>query len=282
MRVKGNVKVDWYKGDELLDDAGHVVIVDEEDGETFTLALEEASVQDSGIYKCVATNKAGTVTCTATLKVTSGKPSGKELRPEEPSEIIKPQHQEEVNSRPTFDDGKAISLTIDGDSMEVTLPDDQTTMLEQQPRTAEQPTRADQKPTRSEQKPTSPKEKRAPPQKAPKVTPEKSPEDKTSKRPKTVKPDKSQHEPGQEISFTIDTESGLMTAPEILPEQEIAKPKSKKPQVAEKTKPRKEESKPVAKEMSFTVDGNSVLMASPDNIPNTYSGETKRKGTTSC
>jgi sulfate adenylyltransferase subunit 1 (EFTu-like GTPase family) len=77
--VKGNVKVDWYKGDELLEDAGHVVIVDEEDGETFTLALEEASAQDSGLYKCVATNEAGTVTSTATLTVVG--PNGEKLTP---------------------------------------------------------------------------------------------------------------------------------------------------------------------------------------------------------
>ena len=69
VRVKGNVKVDWYKGEELLEDVGHVVIVDEEDGETFTLALEEASAEDSGMYKCVASNKAGTVSCSASLKV---------------------------------------------------------------------------------------------------------------------------------------------------------------------------------------------------------------------
>ncbi len=79
MRVKGDVKVDWYKGDELLEDAGHIVIVDEEDGETFTLGLEEASVQDSGIYKCVATNQAGTITSSATLTVVG--PSGEKLTP---------------------------------------------------------------------------------------------------------------------------------------------------------------------------------------------------------
>ena len=61
--------MDWYKGDELLEDAGHVVIVDEDDGETFTLALEEASAQDSGMYKCVACNEAGVITSTASLKV---------------------------------------------------------------------------------------------------------------------------------------------------------------------------------------------------------------------
>ena len=77
--MKGNVKVDWYKEDELLEDAGHVVIVDDDNGETFTLALEEASAQDSGLYKCVATNKAGTVTSTATLNVVG--PNGEKLAP---------------------------------------------------------------------------------------------------------------------------------------------------------------------------------------------------------
>ena len=74
VRVKGDVKVDWYKNDKLLEDAGHVVIVDEEDGETFTLAIEEATVEDSDVYKCVASNKAGKVTCSASLKVASPKP----------------------------------------------------------------------------------------------------------------------------------------------------------------------------------------------------------------
>ena len=70
VRVKGDVKVDWYRNGKLLKDAGNVVIVDEDDGETFTLAVEEAKIEDSGVYKCVATNKAGEVTCKATLKVT--------------------------------------------------------------------------------------------------------------------------------------------------------------------------------------------------------------------
>ena len=63
----------------MLEDAGHVVIVDDEDGETFTLALEEASAQDSGLYKCVATNEAGTVTSTATLTVVG--PNAEKLTP---------------------------------------------------------------------------------------------------------------------------------------------------------------------------------------------------------
>ena len=73
VRVKGNVKVDWYKDDEILLDAGRVVIVDEQDGETFTLAVEDARVEDAGVYKYVARNEAGELTSNAVLKVSPGK-----------------------------------------------------------------------------------------------------------------------------------------------------------------------------------------------------------------
>jgi hypothetical protein len=111
--VKGDVKVDWYKGDELLEDAGHVVIVDEEDGETFTLALEEASGQDSGVYKCVATNKAGSVTCTATL-IVEGEPS--EIAKKEPTSQRKTRPTEELPvSKPAEEMvGKSIQLLVEG------------------------------------------------------------------------------------------------------------------------------------------------------------------------
>ena len=68
-RVKGNVKVDWYKDDEILLDAGRIVIVDEQDGETFTLAVEDARVEDAGVYKFVARNDEGEVNSSAVLKV---------------------------------------------------------------------------------------------------------------------------------------------------------------------------------------------------------------------
>lgn len=73
VRVKGIVKVDWYKDEEILLDAGRVVIVDEQDGETFTLAVEDARIEDAGVYKCVAHNEAGEVTCSAVMKVSPNK-----------------------------------------------------------------------------------------------------------------------------------------------------------------------------------------------------------------
>ena len=106
--MKGNVKVDWYKGDELLEDAGHVVIVDEEDGETFSLALEEASEKDSGMYKCVATNEAGTVTSSAVLIVEGGH--------SEVEKTVPTRAMEELPvSKPTEEIvGKAVEIVVEG------------------------------------------------------------------------------------------------------------------------------------------------------------------------
>ena len=265
--------MDWYKGDELLEDAGHVVIVDEEDGETFTLALEEASAEDSGTYKCVATNKAGTVTCTAKLKVSTEEPSEKDRGQEMPIEEIQPQQVEESNTQQTFDDDKTINVTIDGDSKVVTLPDDQTTMPEKQPKTSkEKPTTPDQKTTTPTLKPSSPKEKRSPPEKAPKVSPKKpSPkkpfEDKAPEKPKGMKPDDTERGLGREIGLTIDRESGVIMLPsEVHPKEEIGKQKSKKPQVAGEVRTDKEQPRPVEQDIIFTVDKDCLLMTTPDNL----------------
>jgi hypothetical protein len=54
-----------------------VVIVDEQDGETFTLAVEDARVEDAGVYKYVARNEAGELSGTAVLKVSPGKRKGR-------------------------------------------------------------------------------------------------------------------------------------------------------------------------------------------------------------
>ena len=128
VRVKGDVNVDWYKNDKLLEDAGHVVIVDEEDGETFTLAIEEATPEDSGTFKCVASNKAGSVTCSASLnvilpKVSEGeqdkeptvvsprKESGKEEK------CITPTDVQPLRTPPEFmvgTVGKSVELIVEG------------------------------------------------------------------------------------------------------------------------------------------------------------------------
>ena len=127
MRVKGDVKVDWYKGEELLEDVGHVVIVDDEDGETFTLALEEAAAQDSGTYKCVASNKAGSITSTATLKVVepgaesitpSKQPSvesgGPDVRPQEISSPYFEEPQQDIVYDVGEGDTVAFNLNVHG------------------------------------------------------------------------------------------------------------------------------------------------------------------------
>ena len=237
----------------MLEDVGHVVIVDEDDGETFTLALEGANAQDSGVYKCVATNTAGTVTSSATLQVTSAEPGKLPNREAgKPSEIIKPQRREETSTQPTFD-GKSIDLKIDGDSMTVLLPDAQT-IPDEQPTTKI----ADQRPISPKPKPTTPKEKRSPPEKAPKIASKKSLEDKTTKnKPKATKQDETQDFHDKEISFTIDSESGLMSAPDVLFEQKIGEP------FAEKKKPGKVQSKPADNEISFTIDAKLDVVDTP-------------------
>ena len=121
VRVKGDVKVDWFRNDKLLEDAGRLVIVDEEDGETFTLAVEEATVEDSGVYKCVASNKAGKVTCSASLKVTLSKPGN--ARPaKEPSKDKKSSKRMVEGVTPVGTPaqpmvevmGKTVELTVQG------------------------------------------------------------------------------------------------------------------------------------------------------------------------
>ena len=96
----------------MLEDAGHVVIVDEDDGETFTLALEEASAQDSGKYKCVATNKAGTLTTAASLKVEGELPDDKKGEPDGQvkDDLLVPKSAEEIV-------GKSIELVVEGRSL---------------------------------------------------------------------------------------------------------------------------------------------------------------------
>ena len=130
--VKGDVKVDWYKNDKLLEDEGRVVIVDEDDGETFTLAMEEATVEDSGVYKCVASNKAGEVTCSASLKVTSGKPEAPAIKPTVVSPVDKssaenlqesPEEMTLVVEAPKSTAiGQTLELTIEGELFKVTIP----------------------------------------------------------------------------------------------------------------------------------------------------------------
>ena len=51
--------MNWYKGDKLLTDEGRYVIVDQDEEQIFTLAIEDVIPEDEGEYRCVAENEAG-------------------------------------------------------------------------------------------------------------------------------------------------------------------------------------------------------------------------------
>ena len=60
--------VSWYRNDEALSDGGRVVTSQSDDaanGVRHSLTVLSTKPHDSGVYKCVARNKHGTVTCRA-------------------------------------------------------------------------------------------------------------------------------------------------------------------------------------------------------------------------
>ena len=59
MKIEGEPEVSWYKGDKLLADEGRYVIVDQDEDQIFTLAIEDVLPEDEGEYRCVAENEAG-------------------------------------------------------------------------------------------------------------------------------------------------------------------------------------------------------------------------------
>jgi hypothetical protein len=78
------------------------------------------------------------------------------------------------------------------------------------------------------------------------------------------------------MRFTIDTEAGLMSSPDSLPEQESKKAKSQKPETVKKSKPEKEkQSEKIGKEMHFTIDTEAGLMSPPDSQPEQGSKKAK-------
>ena len=69
MKIEGEPEVSWYKGDTLLVDEGRYVIVDQDEDQIFTLAIEDVLPEDEGEYRCVAENEAGKSECVAKLFV---------------------------------------------------------------------------------------------------------------------------------------------------------------------------------------------------------------------
>jgi titin len=69
--------VKWQKGDKIIKPSKYFQMV--KDGDNYTLKISEAFPEDEGVYKCVSTNPAGTVTTQANLKVLA--PETQEVAP---------------------------------------------------------------------------------------------------------------------------------------------------------------------------------------------------------
>ena len=71
VRIKGVPEpiVDWYKGNDKIEDEGRFMIVDDEEAELFSLIIEDTRPEDAGTYKCVAENDEGEAASLAKLTV---------------------------------------------------------------------------------------------------------------------------------------------------------------------------------------------------------------------
>lgn len=65
--AKPTPTIQWHKGDKIIKPSKYFQMLKE--GDNCTLKISEAFPEDEGVYKCVATNPAGTVSTTANLKV---------------------------------------------------------------------------------------------------------------------------------------------------------------------------------------------------------------------
>lgn len=71
VRVTGKPEpiVEWFKDDTKIKDEGRAILVGDEEEDLFSLIIEDVKPEDSGVYKCVASNDVGETLSTATLRV---------------------------------------------------------------------------------------------------------------------------------------------------------------------------------------------------------------------
>lgn len=68
-RVSGNPKpeVSWYKDGNIIKESPKYRM--KRDGDSVCLYVQDCTPEDSGIYRCIASNKEGDDTCDAQLQV---------------------------------------------------------------------------------------------------------------------------------------------------------------------------------------------------------------------
>lgn len=72
IRVSGTAEVDWFRNEELVEDSGRFIVVDNENEGLFELEIEDVHPEDIGTYKCVVFNESGEVSSTARLRIQEG------------------------------------------------------------------------------------------------------------------------------------------------------------------------------------------------------------------
>ncbi|EDO49554.1 predicted protein, partial [Nematostella vectensis] len=87
--------VEWYRGTTRIKDGGRFTISESEENDMYSLVIDEARTEDSGPYKCVASNDAGKTTALLNLDVNE-----KVVQPEFDKEVkpIEVKHGEEATT----------------------------------------------------------------------------------------------------------------------------------------------------------------------------------------
>ena len=71
VRVSGNPtpNVSWFRGPQAIINEGRFIVKEDDGDELYSLIIDETTSDDSGTYKCVASNEAGKATCRGELEV---------------------------------------------------------------------------------------------------------------------------------------------------------------------------------------------------------------------
>lgn len=71
VKVKGNPTPDvqWFRGKNRIKSEGSFAITKSDEDQTYTLRIKDVKVDDAGVYKCVASNEAGSTPMQAKLSV---------------------------------------------------------------------------------------------------------------------------------------------------------------------------------------------------------------------